>query len=187
MPTGSLAPDSPSMITPARPRTSRLPSTENTTAGSVGASAVPSSSASGQATPNSACASAAIAAAVSSVPKTPTRRIGVTATRSLRTPMPIPPSNRIMISATVTTFSTVSTESPFSAGMRSEAAAAPTRKIAGAGMRSRLLILLDSSATDTATATMRRVNPNGSMLSTTRRSIPPSPHVTNPGSARAPD
>ena len=44
MPTGSLAPDSPCSSVPDRPDTSRRPSTENTTAGSVGASAVPMSS-----------------------------------------------------------------------------------------------------------------------------------------------
>ena len=36
MPTGSFAPDSPSRMSPLRPATSRRPSTENTTAGSVG-------------------------------------------------------------------------------------------------------------------------------------------------------
>jgi hypothetical protein len=41
IPTGSFAPDSPSRIVPERPRTSRLPSTENITAGSVGARAAP--------------------------------------------------------------------------------------------------------------------------------------------------
>jgi hypothetical protein len=39
IPTGSFAPDSPSRIVPLCPATSRLPSTENMTAGSVGASA----------------------------------------------------------------------------------------------------------------------------------------------------
>ncbi len=43
MPTGSLAPDSPSSSTPVRPAISRLPNTENTTAGSVAATAVPTS------------------------------------------------------------------------------------------------------------------------------------------------
>ena len=51
IPTGSLAPDSPSRMTPVRPSTSQLPSTENTTAGSVGASAVPTSSATGHGRP----------------------------------------------------------------------------------------------------------------------------------------
>ena len=41
IPTGSFAPDSPSRIVPERPPTSRRPSTENITAGSVGASAAP--------------------------------------------------------------------------------------------------------------------------------------------------
>ena len=87
--------------------------------------------------------------------------------------MPIPPSKRIMISATVTTCSTTSRPTPLSAGNRSDAAAAPTRKTAGAGIRSRALILFDNSATATATATIKRVNPNGSMSSTTSHSIPP--------------
>ncbi len=41
IPTGSFTPDSPSRIVPARPRISLFPSTENITAGSVGASAAP--------------------------------------------------------------------------------------------------------------------------------------------------
>ena len=41
MPTGSFAPDSASRIVPVRPETSRRPSTENMTAGSVGAIAAP--------------------------------------------------------------------------------------------------------------------------------------------------
>ena len=45
MPTGSFAPDSPSRMVPLRPPTSRLPSTENITAGSVGARAAPRSQA----------------------------------------------------------------------------------------------------------------------------------------------
>ena len=167
MPTGSLAPDSPSMITPARPRTSRLPSTENTTAGSVGASAVPSSSASGHATPNRTWASTATAAAVRRVPTTPRSRIGESADRSLRTPMPVPPSNRMRISATVTICSTASSGNPDNGGYRSEAAAAPIRKMAGAGIRSRWLIWLDSSASDTTAATTSRVRANASTPSST--------------------
>ena len=81
--------------------------------------------------------------------------------------MPIPPSNRIMISATVTTSSTTSMPSEPSTGNRSDIAAAPTRKIAGAGIRNRALILFDDNATATASATIRRANPNGSMSSTT--------------------
>ena len=56
IPTGSLAPDSPSRIVPLRPPTSRLPSTENMTAGSVGASAAPRMPAVVQQKPKSACA-----------------------------------------------------------------------------------------------------------------------------------
>ena len=41
IPAGSLTPASPSRIVPERPATSRRPSTENMTAGSVGAIAAP--------------------------------------------------------------------------------------------------------------------------------------------------
>src|SRR2546430_10145215 len=41
IPTGSFAPDSPSRMVPVRPPISRLPRTENMTAGSVGARAAP--------------------------------------------------------------------------------------------------------------------------------------------------
>ena len=41
MPAGSFTPASPSSVTPERPLISRWPSTENITAGSVGASAAP--------------------------------------------------------------------------------------------------------------------------------------------------
>ena len=57
IPTGSLAPDSPSRMVPLRPDTSRLPSTEKTTAGSVGATAVPSSSDTHHDQPNTTWAS----------------------------------------------------------------------------------------------------------------------------------
>ena len=54
IPTGSFAPDSPSRIVPVRPRISRSPSTENITAGSVGATAAPSRPAVSQPSPKSA-------------------------------------------------------------------------------------------------------------------------------------
>src|SRR5664279_5158892 len=63
MPTGSLAPDSPSRMSPLRPATSRRPSTENTTAGSVGETAVPSRAARYQSSPKAKWASTAAAAA----------------------------------------------------------------------------------------------------------------------------
>ena len=52
IPTGSLAPDSPSRIVRLRPSISRAPSTENITAGSVGATAAPSRPAVSQPRPN---------------------------------------------------------------------------------------------------------------------------------------
>src|SRR5919108_2637656 len=146
MPTGSLAPDSPSRMVPLRPAISRRPRTENTTAGSVGASAVPSSSAGRQSRPNRTWTSTARAAVVTKVPATPTQTTGPAAPRNRRQPMCIPPSNRITTSATDTTRWTVVTDSSPSAGTRSEANAAPTRKIAGAGTRIRSLSRLTRTA-----------------------------------------
>ena len=111
MPTGSLAPDSPSRMVPVRPATSRRPSTENTTAGSVGASAVPSSNAAHQSRPNRAWVSAASAAAVTNVPATPIHTTGPAAAWNRRQPMCIPPSNKMTASATDTTRWTVVTDS----------------------------------------------------------------------------
>ena len=111
MPTGSLAPDSPSRMAPLRPATSRRPSTENTTAGSVGANAVPISSAAHQSRSNRAWASVARAAAVTKVPATPTQTTGPAAVRNRRQPMCIPPSNKMTTSATDTTRWTVVTDS----------------------------------------------------------------------------
>jgi hypothetical protein len=62
----------------------------------------------------------------------------------------MPPSNRMTASATVTTRWTVVTDSWPSAGMMSEATAAASRKIAGAGIRMRSLIRLDTTAAMTA-------------------------------------
>src|SRR6266545_3754414 len=86
MPTGSLAPDSPSRSTPERPATSRRPSTENTTAGSVGASAVPSSRAARQSKPNSTLARNATPPAVAKVPATPIQVTEAAADRNRRQP-----------------------------------------------------------------------------------------------------
>ena len=107
MPTGSLAPASPSSSTPLRPAISRRPSTENTTAGSVGASAVPMSSAVCQPKENRKCAAAAATAAVTKVPATPIHTLATAADRNRRQPMRMPPSNKMTASATVTTCSTV--------------------------------------------------------------------------------
>ena len=146
MPTGSLAPDSPSSSGALRPDRSRRPSTLNTTAGSVGDSAVPSSSAARQSRAKSRWASAATAAAVTNVPATPSQAIGTAARRKLASPMPMPPSNRTSTRQTVTTRCTCSIGIRPSAGNRSEATAAPTRNSAGAGSRSRSLSRLDRMA-----------------------------------------
>ncbi len=74
--TGSFAPDSPSRIVPLRPPTSRFPSTENITAGSVGESAAPSSHEVVQLKSSSECAATATSAAVRNVPTMPSIAIG---------------------------------------------------------------------------------------------------------------
>ena len=74
IPTGSFAPDSPSRIVPVRPPISRSPSTENITAGSVGAIAAPSRPAVIQPRPNAQCANSATSPAVANVPRMPERR-----------------------------------------------------------------------------------------------------------------
>jgi hypothetical protein len=137
-------------MVPLRPATSRRPSTEKTAAGSVGASAVPSSSAARQSRPNRTWARAASAAAVAKVPATPTQTTAPATGRNRRQPMCIPPSNKMTARATVTTRWTVVTDSCPSVGTRSEATAAASRKIAGAGIRMRSLIRLDTTAAMTA-------------------------------------
>jgi hypothetical protein len=73
--------------------------------------------------------------------------------RNRRQPMCIPPSNKMTTSATDTTRWSVVTDSCPRAGTRSEASAAASRKIAGAGIRIRSLIRLDSTAAVIATPT----------------------------------
>lgn len=72
IPTGSFAPDSRSSRVPLGPAISRCPSTENTTAGSVGATAVAASRAGYQSRPTTTCRNSAAPAAVRNVPTTPT-------------------------------------------------------------------------------------------------------------------
>ena len=72
---------------PLRPAITRRPSTEKTTAGSVGASAVPMSRASCQSNPNRACAATASAPAVTNVPTTPTQAIAPAFARNRGQPM----------------------------------------------------------------------------------------------------
>src|SRR5919199_954101 len=128
IPTGSFAPDSPSRIVPVRPPISRLPSTENMTAGSVGASAAPRTPAIVQSKPKKAWAKTAITAAVANVPTTPSDVIGSAAPRKRRQPTCMPPSKRITISATTPIRSTLWIEIAVSRpGKTSDATAATTR------------------------------------------------------------
>ncbi len=152
IPTGSFAPDSPSRMVPDRPWISRFPSTENTTAGSVGAKAVPMSRAVCQATPNSTCAASATPSAVRAVPTRPSQAMEPAEARNRRHPMCIPPSNRMKINATVTSRSSVSTGTVESCGQMSAATAAATRKMAGAGTLMIAVIRLDPTAASSASA-----------------------------------
>ena len=150
--TGSFDPDSPSSSAPPRPATSRRPSTENSTAGSVGASAAPSSRALRQPSARIRWARTATPPAVTRVPATPIHSVGPATDFIRRQPTRIPPSNKITARATETTWSTAVNDSPPSRGHRSAAAAAAMRKNAGAGIRSRSLTRLDSTATTPASA-----------------------------------
>ena len=95
MPAGSLTPASPSSVVPERPPISRRPSTENMTAGSVGASAAPTTPASFQSMPSSQCAAPASTPAVMNVPTSPSDMIGPADARKRRQPMSMPPLNNI--------------------------------------------------------------------------------------------
>src|SRR3984957_6372656 len=160
MPTGSLAPDSPSSRTPVRPPTPPLPNTENTTAGSVAATAVPTSRARCQLIPATYRAATAVPAAVTSVPAVPVHTIAPAAVRNRRRPMCIPPSNKMTASATVTTRVTVVTGSVVTAGQSCAAMTAAMRKNAGAGTRSLALSRLESTAAVPARPITRTMRPN---------------------------
>ena len=161
MPTGSFAPDSPSRIVEERPGISRCPRTENTTAGSVGAMAVPSSSATYQLKPKPKCATTATAAAVRNVPATPTTTMGAAAPRNRRQPMCMPPSNKMHNNATVTMRSTMRSGGAPRSGRAAAATAAAARNRAGAGTRSRAVSRLDSTAAMAARETTSRSWANG--------------------------
>ncbi len=137
IPTGSFAPDSPSRMVSLRPSISRWPSTENTTAGSVGATAVATSRDTYQVRPKAKWAAAPPAATVRNVPTTPTMMIGPAADRNRAQPMCMPPSNRMQTRATVTTRTTAYSGGACRAGMTLTATAAPTRTMAGDGSFSR--------------------------------------------------
>jgi hypothetical protein len=74
------------------------------------------------------------------------------ASRNRRQPICIPPSNKMTASPMVTTRWTVVIDTSPSVGTTSEATAAATRKRAGAGIRVRSLIRLDTTAATSAAA-----------------------------------
>ena len=153
-------PDSPSRIVPVRPTTSRRPSTENVTAGSVGASAAPMIPAVVQSTSSSSFAATAITPAVANVPTVPSRMIGVAAALKRRRPMCMPPLKRITTRATTAIRSTVRIgRCSRSSGKRSERTAAPSRKSAGAGTGSREVSWIEKSASEKPPATTSRIRP----------------------------
>src|SRR3954454_10131729 len=172
MPTGSFAPDSPSRIVPLRPATSRPLRTENTTAGSVGARAVPRSRDERPSNPKTPWASSASPAAVTTVPITPIHNTGPSEGRRRRQPRFIPPSRRMTTSATVTIRPFISGLNRPSAGQTSEASAAPTRNSAGAVTGMTRLIRLPTRATRTARLTSRMATPNR-IESSTLTAAPP--------------
>ena len=147
IPTGSLAPDSPSTTVPLGPSISCWPRTENTTAGSVGAMAVATRNEEYQSSRTTACRNSATPTAVTNVPSTPTRPMVRAALRNLGKPMPMPPSNRMNASATLTTRSTVSSGGASSDGRAWTATAAATRRSTAAGIRNQRVTWYDSSAT----------------------------------------
>src|SRR5450756_256720 len=171
IPTGSFAPDSPSSSTPVRPATSLRPNTEKTTAGSVADTAVPTSSARCQPMPATRCAATAVPAAVTSVPATPVQTMGTAAVRNRLRPMCIPPSNKMIASATVTTRSTVVAGSAVARGHSCATTTAATRKNAGAGTLSRALSRLESTAAVPATPITATISPNWS-APVTYRTLP---------------
>jgi hypothetical protein len=83
------------------------PRTESTTAGSVGATAVATSSAGYHLRPNAKWASSAAPPTVRNVPTIPTTATGAAAERIWDQPMCMPPSKRMHTNATVTTRCTV--------------------------------------------------------------------------------
>src|SRR6185312_2565390 len=160
------------MVSP-RTETSRCPRTENTTAGSVGATAVASSTEAYQGRPNAACASTAVAATVRNVPATPVTVTGTAADRNRDQPICIPPSNKMHTSATVTSRSTTRCGGSCSAGMTLTATAAPASTSADDGIFTRSVSRFDSTTT----------RPTAAASSTTRAkgpaSVTGSPTVRN--------
>ena len=163
MPTGSLAPDSPSRMVPLRPSTWRRPSTEKTTVGSVGASAVATSSETYQLNPKAACSRAAPAMAVRKVPATPTIAMGARAVRKRLQPIRMPPSKSTHTRATVTTRLTVLWSGACTTGTTSTASAAAMKTSAGSGILIRSVARLDTTAAKPTAAVSRTSAPNVSV------------------------
>src|SRR5439155_26987520 len=115
------------------------------------------------------------------VPSSPTVTTGAKAARVRFQPMCIPPSNRMTISPTVTTRCTVITDTRPSAATRSDATAATSRKIAGAGTGIRALIRLDSTASVTPMPTTPIIRPkNGTSVTADQAMRRPSSVVGQP-------
>ena len=151
----------PPAAVPARPPTSLPPSTEKTTAGSVGASAVPSSIDSNQPMPNARCATAADAdrghrGAGDAEPQH----------RSGRPAEPAPADVHAAVEEDDHQCDGDQIARPFESGCRTRSApaaaatAAPMRKMAGAGTRRNRLIRLDSTAIRNAAAQTQTMSPN---------------------------
>src|SRR4029079_10355516 len=176
IPTGSLAPDSPFRIVPLRPAISRPPSTENITAGSVGATAAPRIPAVVQSKPNSVWAKTAITPAVANVPTTPSTLIGTIDSRNLGQPTCMPPSKRITTSATTAIRSTSTVDSSDRPGQMSDATAAAPRNGAGGGTGKNSVSLWAASAARNAPETTSTTRPK-SVSSLTADTLAGGEHV----------
>ena len=163
IPTGSFAPDSPSRMVPLRPAISRCPRTENTTAGSVGATAVATSTRDVPGQAERECTSTAPAATSGTCRARRRQRSGPAADRNRAQPMCMPPSNRMQTSATVTTRSTACRGGACRTGTTFTATAAATRTSAGAGSLTRSVRRFDSTATSPTAALSRTTSANGSV------------------------
>ena len=153
IPTGSLAPDSPSRMVPLRPGDLAL-AQHREDHGRVGRRdrgghqqrQVP-------AQPEGVVDEHAAAAAVRNVPSTPATAIGAAAARNRVQPMCRPPSNRMQISATVTSRSTGRcARARCSAGTASPRSRRRRAPAAGAGTLMRSVSRLDSTASRPTTA-----------------------------------
>ena len=146
-------------MVPLGPVISRLPRTENTTAGSVGATAVATRSAKYQLIPNNTCRTTAAPAAVRNVPTTPTVMIGTAVARNLRHPMCIPPSKSTSTRATVMMRTTVDSGGADSGGITAVANAAPASTSSGAGILTRSVSRLAITATSPTALANRMISP----------------------------